>query len=145
MKFFSEPVNPNIESVFSEMVWSKFGEQMKLHPHLIATIEKQFKFEKPTSIQVSAISRLCEGRDVLIKAQTGSGKTLSYALPMLNSLMTAEPSITRSDGPKALVLLPTRELATQTTEVITQLCRACVRIVPGCLIGGTKRKNEKAR
>lgn len=140
----SEPVNPNIESVFSETSWSAYGEKMNLHPHLISVIQKQFHFEKPTSIQVSAIGSLCEGRDVLIKAQTGSGKTLSYALPMLQSLMTAEPPISRIDGPKALVLLPTRELATQTTEVITQLCRACVRIVPGCLIGGSKRKNEKA-
>ena len=138
-------MNPSIESVFSEASWEKFGAQVKLHPHLVSLIQKNFRFEHPTSIQVSAIGPLLDGRDALIKAQTGSGKTLAYALPMLHSLMTTEPAISRTEGPKSLIILPTRELATQTATVMTQLCRACVRIVPGCLIGGAKRKNEKAR
>ncbi len=105
----------------------------------------QLHLEKPTAIQLSAITQLMKGNDALIRAQTGSGKTFSYALPLMHSLMTQTPQITRSDGPIALVLLPTRELATQTSDIFTKSCRACVRIVPGCLIGGTKRKSQKAR
>lgn len=108
-------------------------------------LQKQFKFDKPTAIQVCAIQHLIDGRDSLIRAQTGSGKTLSYAIPMIQHLMHMQPQITRSDGPKAIIILPTRELATQTKEVITQLTRACIRMVPGCLIGGNSRKAEKAR
>ncbi|VDD81550.1 unnamed protein product [Mesocestoides corti] len=145
LNIMSETINPNIESVFSKTSWENFGSQMNLHPHLLSIIQKNFRYQYPTAIQVSAIRKLCEGRDALIKAQTGSGKTLAYALPMLNSLMMAEPRITRSDGPKSLIILPTRELAAQTASVMTQLCRACVRIVPGCLVGGMKRKGEKAR
>lgn len=140
----SEPVNPNIESVFSGTSWDSFGSIVNLHPHLISLIQKKFKFKNPTSVQVSSIKNLMDGRDALIKAQTGSGKTLAYALPMLHGLMTAEPPITRKNGPKSLIILPTRELATQTYTILTQLCGVCVRIVPGCLIGGAKRKNEKA-
>ncbi|KAL5971070.1 putative ATP-dependent RNA helicase DDX31 [Taenia solium] len=144
LNLMSEKVTPNIESVFSETSWGSFGSQSNLHPHLISIIQKNFHFERPTSIQVSAIKHLLDGRDALIKAQTGSGKTVAYALPMIHNLIETEPLISRSDGPKALVILPTRELATQTGLVMTQLCRACVRIVPGCLIGGAKRKGEKA-
>ncbi|VDK38112.1 unnamed protein product [Taenia asiatica] len=144
LNVMSEKVTPSIESVFSETSWGSFGSQSNLHPHLISIIQKNFHFERPTSIQVSAMKHLLDGRDALIKAQTGSGKTVAYALPMIHNLIEAEPLISRSDGPKALVILPTRELATQTGLVMTQLCRACVRIVPGCLIGGAKRKGEKA-
>lgn len=131
--------------MFSETSWGNFGLQSNIHPHLISIIQKNFHFERPTSIQVSAIKHLLDGRDALIKAQTGSGKTVAYALPIIHNLAQIEPPISRSDGPKALVILPTRELATQTGLVMAQLCRACVRIVSGCLIGGTKRKGEKAR
>ncbi|VDO11080.1 unnamed protein product, partial [Rodentolepis nana] len=139
-----ETVQPNIESVFSESSWNSFGSDVHIHPHLLAAIQNRFKFKHPTSIQVASIKNLMEGRDALIKAQTGSGKTIAYVLPMLNDLMTAEPPITRQSGPKCVIILPTRELATQTFTVLTQICGACVRIVPGCLVGGAKRKNEKA-
>ena len=51
----------------------------------------------------------------------------------------------RSDGPLALILTPTRELALQSLEVFTQLLSAFVWIVPGALMGGEKKKAEKAR
>ncbi|KAM7533395.1 hypothetical protein Aperf_G00000127155 [Anoplocephala perfoliata] len=139
-----EPVNPSIESIFSGLSWDSFGSRINLHSRLISIIQNKFKFKNPTSIQASSIKNLMDGRDALVKAQTGSGKTLAYALPMLHDLMIAEPPITRQNGPKSLIILPTRELATQTYSLFTQLCGACVRIVPGCLIGGAKRKHEKA-
>uniref|UniRef100_A0A0X3PVN4 ATP-dependent RNA helicase n=1 Tax=Schistocephalus solidus TaxID=70667 RepID=A0A0X3PVN4_SCHSO len=139
-----EPVNAFIEPLFSKTSWKEFGEKIGLHPHLVSTLVNHFNLKKPTLIQTSAIKPLCDGCDALIKAQTGSGKTFSYAVPLLNHLMNLEPPITRGDGPRAVVLLPTRELASQTAEVFVQLTKACIRIVSGCLIGGTKRKSQKA-
>ncbi|KAL7060484.1 hypothetical protein AAHC03_010022 [Spirometra sp. Aus1] len=58
--------------------------------------------------------------------------------------MSLDPPISRADGPRAVILLPTRELASQTADVFVQLTKSCIRIVSGCLIGGTKRKSQKA-
>ena len=80
-----------------------------------------------------------------VKSPTGSGKTLAYAVPILNFLQALQPAITRTDGLYALVILPTRELVLQTYNVVNKLCRAHVRIVPGMLMGGEKKKSEKAR
>ena len=80
-----------------------------------------------------------------VKSPTGSGKTLAYAVPILNFLQSLQPEITRTDGLYALVILPTRELVLQTYNVVNKLCRAHVRIVPGMLMGGEKKKSEKAR
>ncbi|VDM33472.1 unnamed protein product [Hydatigera taeniaeformis] len=145
LNVMGEGVIPSIESVFSETSWEDFGSESNLHPHLISLIKKNFHFERLTSIQASAIKHLLNGRDALIKAQTGSGKTVAYALPLIHNLMETKPPLSRCDGPRALIILPTRELAAQTGLVMGQLCRACIRIVPGCLIGGAKRKGEKAR
>ncbi|MFN8524792.1 MAG: DEAD/DEAH box helicase [Chloroflexota bacterium] len=66
----------------------------------------------PTPIQASALPPLLEGRDVVGQARTGSGKTLAFVLPMLESL---RPNVR---GVQALVLVPTRELANQVSDVI---------------------------
>ncbi len=68
-------------------------------------------YNEPTPIQSRAIPLLLGGRDLLGIAQTGTGKTAAFALPILQRL--AEPSSRRGRGPSALVLVPTRELAVQ--------------------------------
>jgi ATP-dependent RNA helicase DDX31/DBP7 len=73
----------------------------------------------------------------------GSGKTLAYALPILNTLMGFENKVTRSDGVQAVILAPTRELALQIMDVLHKLNHMCASIVPGCVIGGEKKKSEK--
>ena len=84
--------------------------------------------------------------DVLIKiAPPALGKTLAYALPLIQRLEQIRPKVSRTDGPYAVVLLPTRELAIQSYEVIETLCRTFVWIVPGLIVGGEKRKAEKSR
>ncbi|MBM3974649.1 MAG: DEAD/DEAH box helicase [Planctomycetes bacterium] len=72
-------------------------------------------YTTPTPIQARAIPHLLQGRDLLGIAQTGTGKTAAFALPMLQ-LMTAANRRPRSRCPRALVLAPTRELATQIAE-----------------------------
>ncbi|WP_029606091.1 DEAD/DEAH box helicase [Kozakia baliensis] len=69
-------------------------------------------YTKPTPIQAGSIPHLLEGRDLLGLAQTGTGKTAAFALPILNHLLL-NPRPARPKGPRALVLAPTRELAAQ--------------------------------
>mgnify|MGYP006267607295 CR=1 FL=1 len=81
-------------------------------------------FTVPTPIQAQAIGAVLNGRDVMAMAQTGSGKTAAYALPILQLLMDTATS--RAAQPKkriiqALVLVPTRELATQVSDVLCDL------------------------
>jgi ATP-dependent RNA helicase RhlE len=80
---------------------------LKLHPSLLRGI-KELGFVRPTPIQADAIPPALEGRDVLACAQTGSGKTAAFLLPIVNALIAKPRGTTR-----ALVLAPTRELAAQ--------------------------------
>ncbi len=75
-------------------------------------------FVEPRPIQVRTIPAALEGRDILGLAQTGTGKTAAFALPVLNRILA-----TRGEGPRALVVAPTRELASQISEEIRLLAR----------------------
>lgn len=112
---------------------------------LLKALKDRLGFEMFTEVQKQAIPAFLSNSDVLIKSPTGSGKTLAYALPMIQRLQQITPKVNRADGPYAVVLLPTRELAVQSYEVIENLCRTFVWIVPGLIVGGEKRKAEKSR
>ncbi|MCJ7624702.1 MAG: DEAD/DEAH box helicase, partial [Anaerolineaceae bacterium] len=86
-------------------------ETMDLTPELLRAVNK-LGFTEPTSIQVKAIPELLEGRDVLGQAQTGTGKTAAFGLPMINQLDLESERI------QGLVLAPTRELAIQVSDAI---------------------------
>jgi ATP-dependent RNA helicase DeaD len=92
-----------------------FGD-LGLSPVLLESIES-VGFRKPTSIQVATIPVLIGGEDVIAQAQTGSGKTAAFGLPIIEAI---DP---RSRGVQALVLAPTRELAIQVSEAIENLGR----------------------
>src|ERR1700730_1676983 len=89
--------------------------QFKLHPDLLRGV-KDLVFTRPTPIQADAIPPGIEGRDLLACAQTGSGKTAAFLLPILNGLMGKGRGTTR-----ALILTPTRELAAQIHEDLSDL------------------------
>ena len=63
-----------------------------------------------TLIQEKTIPAILEGKDCFVKSQTGSGKTLAYAIPIVQSLQSRQHRIKRTDGIRALVLVPTREV-----------------------------------
>jgi ATP-dependent RNA helicase RhlE len=86
-----------------------------LHPSLVQGI-KELGFVRPTTIQAEAIPPAMQGKDVIATAQTGSGKTAAFLLPILNRLIDKPRRTTR-----ALVLAPTRELAAQILEDLTAL------------------------
>jgi superfamily II DNA/RNA helicase len=75
-------------------------------------------FENPRPIQLETIPAGLTGQDVLGLAQTGTGKTAAFALPVLDQLVTE-----RRQGPRVLVLAPTRELATQIFTEIRELAK----------------------
>lgn len=82
---------------------------------LLKAVEKQ-NYTEPTAIQEKAIPPILEGRDILASAQTGTGKTAGFTLPLLQILSQSEPL--RRRPIRALVLTPTRELAAQVHESI---------------------------
>uniref|UniRef100_A0A8C5WAP8 ATP-dependent RNA helicase n=1 Tax=Microcebus murinus TaxID=30608 RepID=A0A8C5WAP8_MICMU len=129
------------EKVFTSAAFHELG----LHPHLISTINTVLKMSSMTRVQKQTIPALLEGRDALVRSQTGSGKTLAYCIPVVQSLQAMQSKIQRSDGPYALVLVPTRELALQSFDTVQKLLKPFTWIVPGVLMGGEKRKSEKAR
>ena len=88
---------------------------LKLHPSLLKAI-KELGFARPTPVQADAIPPGLAGRDVLACAQTGSGKTAAFLLPILHRLIDKPRGRTR-----ALVLAPTRELAAQILEEFNAL------------------------
>ena len=92
--------------------------QFKIHPDLLRGV-KDLGFQRPTPIQADAIPPALEGRDLLACAQTGSGKTVAFLLPILNSLMHKPRS--RPGTTRALIVTPTRELAAQILEDLRDL------------------------
>ncbi|XP_048777011.1 probable ATP-dependent RNA helicase DDX31 [Ostrea edulis] len=134
-------VTKKTEDVFS----SKYFKDLDIHPFMISNLEERFKITQMTTVQQRALPYVLGGRDILVKSQTGSGKTLTFAMPLVQHLQGLAPKISRMDGVQALVIVPTRELAIQCFETFKKLVNPFQWIVPGCLMGGEKRKSEKAR
>ncbi len=80
-------------------------------------------FKRPTDIQYKSISSILKGEDVLAVAQTGTGKTAAFAIPILHMLHHKRLNERRRDGIKCIVMVPTHELAIQITEVFQELGR----------------------
>lgn len=89
-------------------------EQLDLSPPLLQAINEQ-GYKKPTPVQEQAIPFILQGRDMLAGAQTGTGKTAGFALPLLE-LMYKQPLPKKPHPIRALIITPTRELAMQVNE-----------------------------
>ncbi len=105
---------------------------LKLNSNLLRAIDVA-GFEQATDIQREAIPVVLSGKDLMASAQTGTGKTAAFVLPALQ--MLAEPSKGKGKGPRVLVLTPTRELATQVNENISQFSKFS-KITTGTVVGG---------
>ncbi|KAM8934432.1 ATP-dependent DNA helicase DDX31 [Pelodytes ibericus] len=136
---------PKVKQLQEDVFSSDSFSELDLHPHLISTINTVLNMDHMTSVQKMTIPALLSGKDAMVRSQTGSGKTLAYGIPVVQALQGVTPKIQRSDGPYALVLVPTRELALQSFNTIQKLLKPFTWIVPGVLMGGEKRKSEKAR
>jgi ATP-dependent RNA helicase RhlE len=91
-------------------------------------------FRRPTDIQFKAIPAILKGDDVLAIAQTGTGKTAAFAIPIIDIIHQLKPS-SRSEYLYCLVMVPTRELALQITEVFKTIGRH-TRVKTACVFGG---------
>jgi len=147
-------------------------EGLGLDPLLVQHLATKMGIAKPTSIQRAALPVLLPEhdtsggplRDVFIQSQTGSGKTFSFLLPIIQDLLplSSLSYIDRSIGTLAIIIAPTRELASQISEVLDTLLKLRLRpaddtgedpdaprltrwLVSGLLIGGSTRTHEKAR
>ena len=143
-----------------------------LDPLIVAHLATKMNISKPTSIQRAALPTLLSNladdtasRDVFIQSQTGSGKTLSFLLPIIQDLLplSSHSYIDRSIGTLAIIIAPTRELAKQISDVLEALLTLRLRpadesadepgsgprltrwLVSGLLTGGMTRTHEKAR
>ncbi|HET6487537.1 MAG TPA: DEAD/DEAH box helicase [Spirochaetia bacterium] len=114
---------------------------MSLAEPLRASV-RRMGFERPTPIQSAAIPPALAGRDVLASAETGSGKTAAFLLPIMNRLLALQRGATR-----ALVLAPTRELAAQIAEHFKQLAvgtrLTCATVHGGVGMGNQERAFRK--
>jgi ATP-dependent RNA helicase RhlE len=110
-------------------------EKLGLQPPLLAAL-RDLGFAEPTPIQVLAIPPALQGRDVLGSAETGSGKTAAFGLPLLQRLMDKPRGKTR-----ALILAPTRELADQIAKHLTALAKH-TKVTVAAIYGGVGFKPQ---
>ena len=110
---------------------------LNLNPKVLKAISEA-GYETPTPIQAGAIPPALEGRDVLGIAQTGTGKTASFTLPMITLLARGRA---RARMPRSLVLCPTRELAAQVAENFDTYTKH-LKLTKALLIGGVSFKEQ---
>jgi ATP-dependent RNA helicase RhlE len=94
-------------------------------------------FKRPTDIQFKAIPSILNGEDVLAIAQTGTGKTAAFAIPLIDKIHRGKSS-KRDTGIKGLVMVPTRELAIQIGEVFTSIAKH-TKVKTFALVGGVEQ------
>jgi ATP-dependent RNA helicase RhlE len=111
--------------------------QFSLSPALMARLYAN-KFEIPTPVQVGCIPPALEGRDVLATAQTGTGKTLGYLIPIVEMLLRVEA---RGPAAHALILLPTRELAMQVEKAFLAIRSSSSQTV-ALVVGGLAERSQ---
>lgn len=119
----------------------KFAD-LKVAPEIRQNLA-QLGFIRPTDIQFKAIPPILKGEDVLAVAQTGTGKTAAFAIPVVHLIHQAKPS-RRSQGVRCLVMVPTHELAQQTARVFNAIA-AHSRVKIMALYGGVEQDPQIAQ
>ncbi|KDQ64731.1 hypothetical protein JAAARDRAFT_145809 [Jaapia argillacea MUCL 33604] len=117
--------------------WSHFG-----LPSSCLDVIKEKNYTAPTPIQAQAVPAIMSGRDVIGVAKTGSGKTIAFLLPMFRHIKDQRP-LEQMEGPVALIMTPTRELAVQ----IHRECKHFLRVLnlrAVCAYGGSPIKDQIA-
>lgn len=117
-------------------------EDMCLHSSIMKDVAFH-EYTRPTSIQAQAMPVALSGRDLLGCAETGSGKTAAFSIPMIQHCL-AQPPIRRGDGPLALVLAPTRELAQQIEKEVKAFSRSLESFRTAIVVGGTNIAEQRS-
>jgi len=133
-------MNKHIEIPVKNEAEMTFG-GLGIAPKILDVILKM-GFKIPTSIQHKAIPSAIEGKDIIGIAQTGTGKTLAFGIPLIQRILnTGNPSAGSGRAGNGLVVLPTRELALQVDEAIQKIGR-WFGIKTAVLIGGASMYNQ---
>lgn len=115
---------------------------MKFADYAISTELKksiaEIGFSRPTDIQFKSIPVILKGQNILAIAQTGTGKTAAFAIPVIHRLQRKSKEHTKTKNIRCLVMLPTRELAVQISEVFNQLSKY-TQLNVLCLHGGVEQ------
>jgi len=146
--------NPNKKAFFEDQVLEKLEtadqsevstittfEEMNLHPRLLTALQGMGA-ETPFPIQQSTIPAAIEGRHVLGRGKTGSGKTIAFSVPVISKLVAAGSQPRKPGKPRALILAPTRELADQIDRTVSALSRA-VGFYTCCIYGGVPQRRQE--
>jgi ATP-dependent RNA helicase DeaD len=132
-----------ITPAFGFFSGSSFVSFFKTSPTLARALGER-DYLDPTPVQSAVLKLEAEGRDILVSAQTGSGKTVAYGLAIAPELLAGEEVMPRSASPLALIIAPTRELAMQVERELTWLyAHAKARIV-SC-VGGMDSRAERRK
>ncbi|OAV45023.1 DEAD/DEAH box helicase [Lewinella sp. 4G2] len=118
-------------------------DQYPLAPEIKRSIGK-LGWKRPTDIQYKAIRHILKGEDVMGIAQTGTGKTAAFAIPVIQLIHTGKERQRRKDGIKCLVMVPTRELAMQLDQVFSDLAKG-TRVNIFALTGGVEQDPQIAQ
>jgi ATP-dependent RNA helicase DDX46/PRP5 len=108
--------------------------QCGLSDKILKVLIEKNKYERPFAIQCQAIPIIMSGRDCIGIAETGSGKTMAFVLPMLRHIMD-QRALAEGEGPIALIMVPTRELANQVFNDSKPFCKV-LGINAVCIYGG---------
>ena len=115
-------------------------DELGLTPALLKTLDS-LGYDNPTPIQAQAIPPVLKGRDVLGLAQTGTGKTAAFALPVLDAFARAGRPPKGARGPRILVLAPTRELASQVHDAFGEYGRG-LGVRSAVIFGGVNQHRQ---
>ncbi|MEO1257908.1 MAG: DEAD/DEAH box helicase [Bacteroidota bacterium] len=115
-------------------------EAYNLEPEVMKGVA-ELGFKKPTDIQYKSIPHILKGEDVLAVAQTGTGKTAAFAIPIVNKIFSFKKISRRKDGVKCIVMVPTHELALQITNVFDEVAKYTNVKTLG-LIGGVDQEPQ---
>lgn len=127
------------DSRLSDMTDAKF-ETLSIAPELHRALSEVFKYPVMTVVQSRTINVALDGTDILVKARTGTGKTLAFLLPTLHRIMSATPS----KGIRILVISPTRELATQIAAEAKMTLTFVEQMTTQVVVGGTNVRTDLA-
>jgi ATP-dependent RNA helicase MSS116 len=111
---------------------------------LLRALKENFKYEHMTAVQAASVGPAMQGKDVLAKAKTGTGKTLGFLIPSIERVLKTRKA--GATGVQVLVLSPTRELAQQTeaeARSLSQFSRPPLSV--HCVVGGTNVNAEANR
>lgn len=149
-------------------MWKEFLKMNNINSRILSTITEELKYDKPTKVQFEVIPRFVHNKDVIVKACTGSGKTIAYLVPLLQMVLKyfeekekehqdskysyftpkegkvqeenklEQIEVNNDLGIIAIILIPTRELGTQVYDVLLKFQSALSNIKTALLLGGKK-------